>query len=513
MLSQLPKNLRSVRWRRSVGLVALLALVSFSSVATAVSEKASADLDVCAALSKVQLPDVVLSNPRVATAPAAHCVVDGLIGRTINFRLWLPEAWNGKFVMGGGGGFAGAIANQAMTLGALQKGYATAATDTGHQANGLDGSWALNDLEAIVNYAHVAIHRTTVVSKALVREHYGRPADANYFAGCSNGGRQALQEAQRYPNDFDAILAGAPALSFGGIGSSFTYITQRMYPDSNDLRQPALSMDDRKLLRAAIEEQCDAEDGIVDGILNDPPSCKFDPAVLACRDGATEGCLSKFDLSAVQAIYGGPIDAAGEPLYVGFPFGAEDIGSNGWGSWLVGRENGAGKGVPNAAYGFGVGMMRYFIYHDADWSYNDYDFSTYREDSAFVSAILDADNPDLDAFRSQGGKLLMYHGWSDAALSANATIDYVEAVKARSPQAMDDVQLFLMPGVLHCAGGKGPSQVDWLDALDQWHTTGKAPVQLKASFTKDRARRLCAWPTNAVFTGQDANDPESFTCQ
>ena len=173
----------------------------------------------------------------------------GRVGPHIRFDLLLPNEWNGGFVMGGGGGFVGRVDNQAQTLGALQKGYATAGTDTGHQAMAQDGSWALHNLEAIVNYGHLAIHRVTEVSKEIIEQHYSKEPSPSYFFGCSNGGRQALMEAQRYPDDFDAIVSGAPALDFGGVGSAFTYITQRMYPDSEQLETPVLSKADRTLLR------------------------------------------------------------------------------------------------------------------------------------------------------------------------------------------------------------------------------------------------------------------------
>ena len=492
-----------------------LRLLSFVSVILFMASGANAaDADTCEALSGIALPDVTVTAAEAKTTPVAHCLLNGRIGDHINFSVWLPTEWNGKFVMGGGGGFAGSVTNQAMQMaGALRKGYATAGTDTGHQANALDGSWALHDLEAIVNYGHVAVHRVTEVSKAIVATHYNKGAESSYFVGCSNGGRQALQEAQRYPDDFDVILAGAPALDFGGIGSSFTYITQRMYPDEDDLTTPLLSKEDRQLLRGAINQQCDAKDGVEDGILNDPNSCDFELSSLACSSGASTDCLSAEKIKVLQAIYDGPKTASGESLYRGYPFGAEDVDGNGWGSWLVGGKNMAGPGVPNAAYGFGTGMLRYFIYQDPDWTYEGYDFSSYEKDSQHIQQVLNSNDPDLDAFREQGGKLLMFHGWSDAALTANATIDYVGSVYERDPGAVEDVRLFMMPGVLHCFGGKGPSMVDWLGAMEAWEKTGDAPETLTAGFPGSGGRKLCAWPKTAHFVGDDDRDPDSFECR
>ena len=471
----------------------------------------------CDSLESLDLPDVTVLSVKAAENPVPHCALDAQIGNSIRFRVLLPAEWNGGFVMGGGGGFVGGIDNQALGVGVLQKGYATAGTDTGHQAPVLDGSWALHDLEAIVNYGHVAVHRVTEVSKEVLEEHYGRDPSPSFFFGCSNGGRQALQEAQRYPDDFDAIVAGAPALDFGGIGASFTYITQHMYPDSDDLSTPQLSKTERALLRSRIEAACDAQDGIEDGVLNDPLACDFDPSSLACAEGGsaseTEGCLEAADLAAIEAIYGGPRGPNGESLHPGFPFGAEDVDGNGWGSWLVGPAMGGPFG-PMAAYGFGIGLMRYFIYQDADWDYEGYDFSTYAQDSAAIEATLDASNPDLDAFRERGGKLLLYHGWSDSALTAHRTIDYVEEVYARDDTSRSDVRLFMMPGVLHCMGGDGPSQVDWISALETWHESGTAPTELEAAFMGAQgARKICAFPQKAHYVGDDPRDPTSFECR
>lgn len=471
--------------------------------------------DDCEKLVQLQLPDVTVTSAVELDKPAPHCKVDGKIGHGIGFSVWLPTEWNGKLAQGGQGGFAGSIDNQAQTFGqVLQKGWVTAATDTGHQANALDGRWALHDLEAIVDYGHAAVHRTAEVAKAIADAHYGRRPETSFFLGCSNGGRQALMEAQRYPEDFDVILSGAPALDFDGIGAAFLQVTQRMYPDEDDLSTPVLDQADRAMLSAAILAKCDAADGIEDQLLNDPTSCDFDPASLACAADQSEGCLDPRELAAVRAIYDGPRDADGNVLHVGYPFGPEAVEANGWGSWLVGRENGAGPGIPSAAYGFGTGLARYFVYQDADWTYEDYDFTTWDEDSKAIQATLNADDPDLDAFRARGGKLLMFHGWSDAALSANMTIDYVGSVYERDPSAKEDVRLFLMPGLLHCFGGNGPMLVDWLGAMEQWQASGKPPSELEAGFVGGKgARKLCAWPKTATFTGGDDRSPESFECR
>ena len=271
----------------------------------------------------------------------------------------------------------------------------------------------------------------------------------------------------------------------------------------DDLAAPILSEEERKMLAAAVLAQCDADDGLEDGVMNDPRDCDFDPASLD---------LSEEKITAIRSVYDGPRNADG-PVHVGWPFGGEDA-PGGWGSWLAGTGQQPTGGPPSAAFGFGVDFMRYMVLHDPDWRYEGFRLDGFRERTKTVTAVLSATSPDLDAFRAAGGKLLLYHGWSDAALSALATIDYVDAVYARDPAARDDVRLFLMPGVLHCAGGPGPWFVDYLDAIEQWVESGSPPDQLTAGFFEGGgARPLCAYPQKAVYTGGDGRSPDSFQCR
>ena len=488
----------------------------------------------CNLESLPELPDVTITSvtPEVQYAP--HCKVAGVIGSDIHFELLLPEQWNGKFVFGGGGGFGGTVVNLAATLfGALQSGYATVGTDTGHQANSLDGSWALNDMERIVNFGHLAVHRTTVTAKALIKAYYQKDISRNYFAGCSRGGGQALMEAQRYPDDFDGIVAGAPAYNWTmGLGAAMTQNSQAMFPNPGNMQKGLIGVEQQALIESAYLEQCDALDGIEDGILNDPRQCQFDVSSLLCEGDSADDCLSNAQLSAVKTVYEGPKDAQGEPLYYGFPFGGE-TGERGWTQWLTGglkyaeatRDTQRGLGsdfprpvVPSGQYGFGVDIMKYLIYHDPDWRYEDFRFDTYREDSELVAKTLNATSPDLAGFRGQGGKLLMYAGWSDVALSALGTIAYYEDVVAHDATARNDVQLFMLPGVAHCWGGKGPSYVNFLTEIDQWVETGTAPDQVTAywldeEFKPSGSRLVCASPQITEYDGQgDPRDAASFSC-
>ncbi|MCP5433450.1 MAG: tannase/feruloyl esterase family alpha/beta hydrolase [Alphaproteobacteria bacterium] len=466
----------------------------------------------CDRLRDLALPDVRIAAAEEIAAPVPHCKATGVIGREINFAVWLPDVWNGKFMMGGGGGYVGSVQNQANIQGALLKGYATAGTDTGHTSTGVDASWALGNLERIVNYAHAAVHRVGETAKAVARAHYGKPASRAYFAGCSTGGRQALISAQRYPEDFDAIIAGAPVLDFTGTMAGAINFTKTLYPHPDKAAGPALSPGDRAALKAAILNACDAEDGLADGILNDPRACRFDPKALACSGANRDGCLSAEELAGVRAIYDGPRTSKGR-LYYGYPMGGEDE-PGGWDRWIVGSKDAVGPGLPSIGYGIAASFMRNFVFRDPNWTYETYDLETFAADTELMAATLNATDTDLSAFRARGGKLLLYHGWSDSALTANATVGYVEGVYARDPKAREDVRLFLLPGVLHCMGGPGPDRVDFIEALERWDETGAAPDTLTASFRAGGGgRTLCAYPQKAAFQGGDPRDPASFVCR
>jgi feruloyl esterase len=497
------------------------------------SGSSEAQESVCKLESLPQLPDVTISSVTQETVLVPHCKVEGVIGPEIHFELLLPEKWNGKFVMGGGGGFVGLVVNSALSYGALQKGYATVGTDTGHQGHPLDASWANNNLERLVNFGHQAVHRTAVTAKALIKAYYQKDITRNYFVGCSRGGGQALMEAQRYPEDFEGIVAGAPAYNWTmGLGAGTTQINQAMYPDPNNLQEAVVGPKEQELIESSYLAMCDELDGIKDGILNDPRDCKFDVATLLCKGKKTDNCLSKEQLDAVKVVYDGPKDKQDQMFY-GYPFGGEtSIG--GWPRWLTGGlkfqgdldefQGGIDVGdtvapvAPSAHFAFGNGVMKYFVYNDPDWTYKNYNFETFREDSKLVGETLNATNSDLSAFRKRGGKLLMFTGWSDAAITPLGTIAYYEEVLAHDKTASDDTRLFMMPGVEHCFGGEGPSWVDWLDELDKWMETGKAPDQVTVFFVDEKmqpagSRLLCAFPQEAKYDGKgDPRDVSSFSC-
>jgi feruloyl esterase len=457
-----------------------------------------------------------------------------VIGTETHFELLLPDTWNGKFVMGGGGGFVGSVVNVALLYGPLQSGYATVGTDTGHQANSLDASWALNNLERIVSFGHQAVHRTAETAQALISGYYGRESSSDYFVGCSRGGGQALMEAQRYPEDFDGIVAGAPAYNWTHeLGARNAWINQVMYPDPDDLSVAFIGPAKTQLIGNAVMDQCDSLDGLEDGILNNPLQCDFDVSSLVCDAGETEACLTDQEVAAARRIYDG-VYIEGERVFPGYPVGGE-LSPMGWNLWLTGGldlapdvedfQEGAvtesdfpAPVTPNAHFAFGNGVMKYLVYHDPDWDYTNYTFETFESDVAAVASTLNATNPDLSAFRERGGKLLIHNGWADMALSALGTIQYYEQVLERDASASEDVRLIMLPGVDHCAGGAGPSFVNMLNEIDTWVETGDAPEQLTAFWLNeqmqpDGARPVCAYPRHLRYNGAgDIRDASSFSC-
>lgn len=484
----------------------------------------------------VTLPDIRVTTVTQEKEPVSHCKVAGVIGTETNFELLLPDNWNGKFVMGGGGGFVGSVVNSAQDFfGALQKGYATVGTDTGHQAHSLDASWALNNLERLVSFGHQAVHRTAANSKKLIESYYGQEIARSYFTGCSRGGGQGLMEAQRYPDDFDGIVAMSPAYNWTHeLGARWIRTSQLMYPDPNRIDNPVIGPEALKLISDAVMASCDDIDGLRDGILNDPRQCDFDISTLSCGGTRSDECLSQEQVAAAEAIYS-DFEVGGQVI-PGTPLGAELSGTPvGWELWYTGGfkpgENldyheGADSGefqapvTPNGTWAFSTGIFRYFLYNDPNWSYVGYDFSDFAQKAARVAPTLNADDPDLSAFRSHGGKLIIDNGWMDGSMSAYGTIQYYDRVLEFDSAAREDVRLFVRPGVTHCMIGPGPDGTDYLTAIDQWVESGEAPELLLAMYRNPTGqpigggRILCAWPNIVTYDGEgDPNDPASFSCK
>jgi hypothetical protein len=468
----------------------------------------------CSHLVMLKLPDVKITE--AAAVPAAptgavrvpHCRVNGVIGSETHFTLLMPDDWNRKFMMGGGGGFVGQVQNQAGI--SVNDGYATVGTDTGHQGGVTDGTWALNNLERQLNFGYLAVHRTAEVAKAIVRSYYGATEAKSYFSGCSNGGRQALMEAQRYPEDFDGIIAGAPAYDFTAIGAQFIKDMQAVFPDPRNLSARLFTMETMKSVEAQVVAKCDALDGVKDGLIEDPRACKVDI-------GSLTG-LSEAQKTALKTVYAETRNKDGV-IYPAQPFGGEGEAINGWGQWIVGGAAPLpGQTAPSARFAFGTEMFKYMVFNDPSWDYTRYEFSNYKKDTALVASVLNATNTNLDAFKARGGKLILWHGWSDPALTALGSIRYYDQVQAHDAKSTDYLRMFMMPGVLHCAGGPGPDTADWTQAIADWVENGKAPERVVAKKMSagavTRTRPLCVYPQKAVYTGSGSIDEAaSFACR
>jgi feruloyl esterase len=464
-------------------------------------------------LRTLKLPDVVMESVTAVTPDheknlnaKAHVELKGIIGGTIRFELLLPESWNGNFVMGGGGGFVGTVQNGARD--SVNRGYATVGTDTGHESQpGYLAGWALDNVEAKLNFGYLAVHRTAEVAKAVIRAYYHKEPGRSYFLGCSRGGGQAMMEAQRYPEDFDGIVAGAPAFNWTGFAATMVSIAKTLYPDPHHLESTALTKAALQKLQQAILEQCDAQDGLKDGIIQNPASVRFDLSKVA---GITEE-----QRRAIEAIYNGASNSIGL-ICCGYPRGAE-CDPDQWVAWLVGPipQMAQKDNVPDLTFAFGTQVFKYLVFNQADWDYSTYDFSTFDKDTRLAASYLNATNPDLNEFKKRKGKLILWHGWADPALPAQATADYYREVRLRDPGAAEYCRLFLIPGCLHCGGGPGAADVDWLGVISDWVEQGKAPDKLVAS-KHDRGkvvmtRPLFPYPQYAVYQGSgDPNSAESF---
>jgi feruloyl esterase len=485
----------------------------------------TANPSACDGLKGLRLPDVRFTEitdirdsvQRSDNVRVPHCRVAGVIGKGVAFVVMLPNQWNQRLLMGGNGGFAGTISRGVFA--ASTQGYVTVSTNTGHEESPGGGArWALNDTERQLDYGYVAVHRTVEVAKVLSKNFYGSEPKFSYFTGCSNGGRQALMEAQRYPDDFDGILAGAPAAHFSRTGASFMKNLRATFPDPSYFDKPIVTQDNLDLVSAKVLEACDASDGVKDGVLDDPRDCKFKlSSIKACPGNrAAADCLTAAQRSAIAAIYAPTMDGS-TVVYPGQPFGGE---SGGWPAWITGRDTGLMRAlkVPNAQVMFATEGAKYFAFGDSTWDYSKYRGSFYR-DSKRLADIADADNPDLSKFAARKGKLILWHGWADPALNPLGTIEYYSKVLERDPRATEYVRLFMAPGVLHCGGGEGPSTVSWLPAVVDWVEKSRAPEQVIASKSDanrkvTRTRPLCAYPKRAVYSGQGStDDAANFSCR
>jgi len=455
------------------------------------------------------------------------CRVEGVLQPSsdshIEFEVWLPAfGWNGKIHGEGNGGFAGSINYSALAESVLN-GYASSSTDTGHKGDGADARWALGHPEKIVDFGYRAIHETAEKTKAIVRTFYGEDVKHSYFSSCSNGGRQALMEAQRYPADYDGIISGAPAASFTHIIASFIWDLQAAEVD------PASYIPAGKYaaIDAAVVAACDARDGVKDGVIDDPAKCGFKPAMLLCNGAESDDCLTQPQIIALEKIYAGPRNSQGEQIYPGFLPGGQS-GQAGWPLWVSGAAPGK-----SLQYAFATQGGANLIYQNAAWDFRAYNFDRdvkIADDT--MGGRLDAVDPNLKALQDRGGKLILYHGWSDSALAPMATVNYYQSVVSKmgvKPTA-DFVRLYMVPGMQHCGAGPGTDSFGATPdgpqhdahhslsaALEGWVENGIAPGKIIASkYVADRVvrtRPLCPYPQIAHYSGSgSADDAANFTC-
>jgi hypothetical protein len=530
-MTKTPPNLRgSVPWTSSINtsrasrlVVAAVALLAWPAAAQ----------QTCESLTALKLPHTAVTSA-VSTAAVRdippHCDVQAVSRPTgdseIKLELWMPlTGWNGKYYQVGNGGWAGSIPVGSLAE-PLRRGYAVAGTDDGHESGGAD--WAVGHPEKLIDFGYRALHETRLQSVAIVNAFYGKNTSRNYFFGCSDGGREALMEAQRFADDFDGIIAGAPANNWTHLLATALWIEQALMND------PASTIPQSKLpiIQKNAVEQCDALDGVKDGLIEDPRACHVNLKPITCKGADSPECLTAPQIAALEKIYSGPVNPrTGAKIHPGFAAGTEAVAGT-WSDWLI---PGNPKGEP-AAFGFANTFYLQAVYENLKTDFRTLNFDTDVAWGDQKAAALNSTNPDLRSFRAHGGKLIQYHGWGDAAIPAQDSIDYYEAASAflskypdgRMPsksEVADFYRLFLVPGMSHCGGGVGPNSFgngppvakddperDLMTALDRWVEKGVAPDHFIGT-GKTMTRPLCPYPKIAKYKGSgDTNNAASFSC-
>ena len=439
----------------------------------------------------------------------ARVVIAPVQGSRITAVYRLPTTWNGRVLGIGGGGFSGNLQLDA-AADALKRGYAIIQNDLGHPSAGaLDPSFTIlpngqPNTEGIIDFGHRATHLATTVGKQLIATFYGRGADHAYWQGCSTGGRQGLAEVQRYPDDYDGVIAGAPVYTPLVYSNAILRVQAFHAKPASNLLPAQVTLIQKSVLAA-----CDAKDGVTDNILNDPRACTWDPGVLACKAGVAPSadCLSSAQVETVRRVYAGVKTKDGQ--YAAMPLMRG--GESDWETRMI--------GTPAQPLGLNaqLGAPFFAFIVKSDPKFDIMTFDPDRDMKALRSGIaleVHQENPDISAFVKRGGKLLLWHGFNDPGPSPLSTIAYLEAVQKRVPASSESVKLFLAPGVLHCGGGSGPDRFDSLTAMEQWVEKGKAPTSMIATKANSPvARPLCAYPQVAKYKGTgDTNDAANFTC-
>jgi hypothetical protein len=443
----------------------------------------------------------------------AFCRVQATLAPTkdsdIKVEVWLPaENWNGKFVAVGNGIWAGQLSYSAMAD-PLKRGYAVATTDTGHTGSGLDAKWAVGHPEKLIDFGYRAVHEMVVAGKQAIDAFYGSAPSKSYWNSCSTGGRQGLMEARRYPADFDAISAMAPANPMTGL------MVQSMWAGWQPHHAPGAALTPQTLgmVHAAAVKQCDKLDGLEDGLIGDPLRCGFDPATLQCKPGETASCLAQPQVAALKAIYGGVRGPDGSAIMPGWPVGSELQLA----MLVMGQE----------PFPVATSYFRDLVYAGQpgwDWKVSDYG-KELADARAFGGDMLDVAPASLAPFFARGGKLLLSHGWTDGLIPATNTIAFYTGLTGVIPaeERQNQVRLFMVPGMNHCGGGEGASEFDTIGTIDAWATSRKAPERIVATrpatagpaspMQTPLSRPLCPYPLIAKYDGAgDVNSEASFVC-
>ena len=457
-----------------------------------------------------------------STAAPEHCRVSLMVPPEINIEVNLPTAWNGRLYMFGNGGWAGesfeAAARVTNRARGLTAGFVTAATDTGHSAALEPGaSFALNR-QKLLDYGFRSLHVTAEAAKMMARTYYGAGPSKSYYDGCSQGGREGLVFAQRFPNDFDAIIAGSPMLNNVGTQLARAYFMKGLAANPF----PAAKLG---LLASRVYEQCDAKDGLKDGLIDDPRRCDFKPArdLPHCAEGKDDAdCFTATQLAALDHIYGDVV-SQGKRTFPGWPVGAEVAGPNGQSGW-IGQEIDA-PNRPGAWTSYGENFLRFIApgtkvaaSGDASQLFAQFDIDKDPARMGELRQILDANDPDLTAFRRRGGKMIMYFGWADPQLNPRMGVEYYEQVVEKMGASTPDFfRLYMVPGMFHCGGGVGTGVFDAATPLVKWAEAGTAPDSIEAARVVAgkvvRTRPLCAYPQVARYKGSGSiDDAQNFAC-
>ena len=489
----------------------------------------------CEALSGVDfsaIPDAPTQVLKSTFFPAsatrvAYCAVDANVSPTVGIGLWLPaDNWNGKYIVRGCGGFCGSIEMELACKQHLRDGYACLHTDMGHKSTMVDGKWAYNNLQGVVDFGFRATHVATVAGKAITENYYSKSPRYSYFMACSTGGRQGMVEAERFPHDFDGIAVIAPVIDETGAGVQLLWST---VVNRDSAGHEILTADKIAGLHQAVVRACDMNDGVKDGLIGDPRDCKFDPASIRCKSGDRPDCLTEAQVAVVRKIYSGPQDSTGQPLYTG---GAQPGSELAWIGAYISKDG----ADPSYARMQGE-LWRYMGFWPnpgPSWTAKDFDFDRDPKRLGMMEALYSGSNPDLRKFKAAGGKLIAVQGWADQSVVPLNTVDYYELATRTmgGPAAtMPFFRMFMVPGMIHCSGGEGAYGIDHLGALENWVEKGIAPDKLVGVRPKNAAdldyfsidtrflkpdqiafsRPYFAYPGKAIYSGHgNPDDASSF---